>query len=85
MISNIDLLSYQSIEINMNRNVIRMGKSVGSVIPKGIIEHFGLEVGDKLDFRIVGEYIKAIPVHPSAKTDAQATQHPGVSKGGGIE
>ncbi len=45
----------------MNRNLIRMGKSLGAVIPKGITEHFGLEVGDKLDLRIETDYIKATP------------------------
>lgn len=53
-----------------------MGKSLGAVVPKGIIEHFGLEVGDKLDFRIDGDYIKVRPVHPSAKTDVQAASTP---------
>jgi antitoxin component of MazEF toxin-antitoxin module len=50
----------------MNRSLIKMGASLGAVVPKGIIEHFGLEVGNELDFRIEKDYIKAIPVHPSA-------------------
>ena len=46
----------------MKRNLIKMCTSLGSVIPKGIIEHFDLEVGDQIDFRIENDNIKAIPV-----------------------
>lgn len=63
-----------------------MGKSLGAVIPKGITEHFGLEVGDKIDFRIDGDNIKAMPVHANRQVEnVQAAQHPGVSKGEGDE
>jgi antitoxin component of MazEF toxin-antitoxin module len=52
-------------------------------IPKWIIEHFGLKVGDKLDFRIDGNCIKAMPVAPSAKNELQVAQHPVDSIGDG--
>ncbi|MDO9098177.1 MAG: hypothetical protein Q7U60_08650 [Candidatus Methanoperedens sp.] len=39
-------------KIQKNRN------SLFAFIPCGIVEHFGLEVGDKLDFRIENDYIK---------------------------
>ena len=60
-----------------------MGNSLGAVIPKGITEHFGLEVGDKIDFRIDGDNIKAIPVHPSAKMNVQAATNQAITQGGG--
>lgn len=69
----------------MKRTLIKMHESLGAVIPKGITEHFGLEVGDKIDFRIENGYIKGTPVHPSAKMNVQAAQHPAVSEGDGDE
>jgi len=69
----------------MNRNLIKMGKSLGAVIPKGVIEHFGLEIGDKIDFRIVGDHIKAIPVHPSAKMTVQAASDRPIKESASIE
>lgn len=69
----------------MQRKLIKMGRSLGAVIPIGVIEYFGLEVGDKIDFRIVGDHIKAIPVTPSAKNESQAAQHPAIKQGEGYE
>ncbi|MDP2789497.1 MAG: AbrB/MazE/SpoVT family DNA-binding domain-containing protein [bacterium] len=44
----------------MKRTLVKVHESVNSIIPKGVLEHCGLEVGDKLDFRIDGDHIKAI-------------------------
>lgn len=69
----------------MKRKLQNNRDSLYAIIPKGITEHFGLEAGDKIDFRIEKDHIKAIPVHPSCKTDAQAAQHPAISEGDGDE
>lgn len=69
----------------MRRILQKNKESLFSVIPSEIVEDMGLKVGDKLDFRIDGDHIKAMPVHPSAKMNVQVAQHPGVSKGDGIE
>jgi antitoxin component of MazEF toxin-antitoxin module len=65
----------------MNRTIIKMGRSLGAVIPKGVLEHFNLEVGDQIDFRIEKDHIKAMPVHPSAKMNVQTAQHPAIGEG----
>ncbi len=45
----------------MNRKLIKTGGSLIIVIPTGILEHFDLEAGDTIDFRISGEHIIGIP------------------------
>ncbi len=70
---------------HMERKIQHIKGSHFAYIPKGIVEHFGLKVGDKLDFRIDGDYIKAIPVAPSAKNELQVAQHPADGIGGGNE
>ncbi|MCZ7401224.1 MAG: AbrB/MazE/SpoVT family DNA-binding domain-containing protein [Candidatus Methanoperedens sp.] len=69
----------------MERKLQHIKGSHFAYIPKGIIEHFGLKVGDRLDFRIEGDHIKAVPVAQSAKNVLQAAQHPADSIGGGNE
>lgn len=71
--------------MDMKRKLQPNKKSLTANIPAGIVEYFGLEVGDELDFRIEGDHIKAIPVHPSCKTDVQATRHTDAIAGVGHE
>lgn len=47
----------------MRRKLQKNKESLFSVIPKEIVEDMELKPGDKLDFRIEGDHIKAIPVH----------------------
>lgn len=46
----------------MKRKLQKNRTSLWVVIPQGIVEHFGLHVGDELDLRIQGTFIKATPV-----------------------
>jgi bifunctional DNA-binding transcriptional regulator/antitoxin component of YhaV-PrlF toxin-antitoxin module len=67
----------------MKRKLQNCKGSLFAYVPTGIVEHFGLKVGDKLDFRIDGDHIKAIPVAPSVKIEPQVAQHPADSTGDG--
>lgn len=69
----------------MRRKLQKLKNSLFSNIPFEIVEDMGLKAGDKLDFCIEGNYIKAIPVHASSKMNVQAAQHPGISEGEGID
>lgn len=70
----------------MKRTLVKVHESVNSIIPKGVLEHFGLEVGDKLDFRIDGDHIKAIPVHANRQVEnVQAATNQAVTQGEGNE
>lgn len=53
----------------MKRTLQKNHNSLYSMIPKPLIEYFGLEVGDQIDFRIEKDHIKAIPVHANRQVE----------------
>ncbi len=57
----------------MIRTVVANHTSLIAVIPQAVAEYFGLLPGDKIDFRIDNGFIKATPIHRSAKIDGLAT------------
>ncbi len=65
----------------MKTKLNRCRNSLFAYIPQAVVEHFNLKVGEKLDFRIEGEYIKAIPVHSPGKMHAQAAAHEPIKAG----
>ncbi len=46
----------------MKRTLYKNNQSLLSVVPAPIAEHFSLEAGDQLDFRIEGRTIRVTPV-----------------------
>jgi antitoxin component of MazEF toxin-antitoxin module len=69
----------------MRRKLQKCQKSITTNIPKAFTEHFGLKVGDEVDFRLEMDHIRIMPVRPSAKTDVQAAQHQAIRQGEGID
>lgn len=66
----------------MRRKLQKNRNSLFANIPTEIVEDMALKSGDKLDFCIVGEYIKVVPVRIPAKIDVQgATREPVKAEG----
>lgn len=53
----------------MKRTLQKNHGSLYSMIPKPLIEYFGLEVGDQIDFRLEKNYIKVMPVHTNRQAE----------------